>query len=200
MNNIQVRLFYSFSENISVAHRSAGRQVKTAGKTAIAQFNLFTEMAYEGSIEAAQEKKFLEDQRHLATLERYGEAMDGSQSSCLGGQGIDITRAVHLDPSRPGKYQRVVVPAGGTVLRAMNIKGEAMEQIVPFKFGKQGNSFNLEPQAYFRYILSCIPENARGEYLKTAAQLTEGEVPRTLHISVAADVFGVLRITTFTSD
>jgi len=76
MNNIQVRLFCSFSENISVAHRSAGRQVKTVGKTAIAQFNLFTEMAFEGSIEAAQEKKFLEDQRHLAFLERYGEAMD----------------------------------------------------------------------------------------------------------------------------
>ena len=98
--------------------------MKTAGKTAIAQFNLFSEIAYEGSIDAAQEKKFLEEQRHLASLERYGEAKDGSQCSCLGGQGINITRAVHLDPSRPGKYQRVVVPVGGTVLRAMNIKGE----------------------------------------------------------------------------
>ena len=86
--------------------------MKTVGKTAIAQFNLFSETAYEGSIDAAQEKKFLEEQRHLASLEPYGEAM------------VNITQAVHLDPSRPGKYQRVVVPAGGTVLRAMNIKGE----------------------------------------------------------------------------
>ena len=163
-------------------------------------------MANNGDANDKLNRNFTNEQRDIASSEKIGKMLDGSQSNnvSLGGDykifislasyilihyfvnlGIDSLSQLFRKNGESSK--QTVLRGGSGVGKDLILKGQACAEITRIKYNANGSLFYINTSDYFGEILSTISSADLEVYSKTEEQISAGDVPKKLHFVFAGD-------------